>query len=81
MIYPVADESKFSDHHGNVLPDAYLLKDDSTPLDLARGVHTSLLENYILAIDARTGIRLKAQSTSNRVHEIITLPLNAMQFK
>jgi ribosome-binding ATPase YchF (GTP1/OBG family) len=58
MIYPVADESKFSDHHGNVLPDVYLLKDGSTPLDLARNVHTSLLENYILAIDAKTGIRL-----------------------
>jgi hypothetical protein len=60
MIYPVADESKFSDHHGNVLPDVHLLKDNSTPLDLARNVHTSLLENYILAIDARTGIRLPA---------------------
>jgi len=60
MIYPVADESKLSDHHGNVLPDVHLLRDNSTPLDLARNVHTSLLKNYILAIDARTGIRLPA---------------------
>jgi hypothetical protein len=76
MIFPVADESKFSDHHGNVLPDAYLLKDDSTPLDLARSVHTSLLENYILAIDARTGIRLPSDYVLRHkdVIKIVTRP-------
>jgi ribosome-binding ATPase YchF (GTP1/OBG family) len=58
MIYPVSDESKFTDHHGNVLPDAYLLPDESTPHDLAKNVHTRLAENFIHAIDARTGIRL-----------------------
>jgi (p)ppGpp synthase/HD superfamily hydrolase len=41
-----------------VLPDVYLMPADSTPVDLARNIHTSLLENYILAIDAKTGIRL-----------------------
>jgi (p)ppGpp synthase/HD superfamily hydrolase len=35
-----------------------LLPDGSTPLDLARSIHTSLEKNYILAIDAKTGIRL-----------------------
>lgn len=76
MIYPVADESKFSDHHGNVLPDVYLLKDDSTPLDLARSVHTGLLENYILAIDARTGIRLPSDYVLRHkdVIKIVTRP-------
>ncbi len=58
MVYPVGDESRYSDHHGNVLPDVYLMPDGSTPLDLAREVHTSLAERYILAIDARTGTRL-----------------------
>jgi ribosome-binding ATPase YchF (GTP1/OBG family) len=58
MIYPVSDETKYMDHHGNVLPDVYLMPADSTPVDLARNIHTSLLENYILAIDAKTGIRL-----------------------
>jgi ribosome-binding ATPase YchF (GTP1/OBG family) len=58
MIYPVSDETKYIDHHGNVLPDAYLMPDGSTPVDLAQNIHTSLLENYILAIDAKTGIRL-----------------------
>ncbi|MBC8497725.1 redox-regulated ATPase YchF [Candidatus Bathyarchaeota archaeon] len=58
MAYPVANEAEFSDHHGNVLPDVHLMPDGSTPLDLARDVHTRLAENYILAIDARTGMRL-----------------------
>lgn len=58
MVYPVADESKFSDHHGNVLPDVYLMPNNSTPIDLARNVHTSLLKNYMLSIDAQTGVRL-----------------------
>jgi ribosome-binding ATPase YchF (GTP1/OBG family) len=58
MIYPVSDETKYMDHHGNILPDVYLMPADSTPIDLARNIHTSLLENYILAIDAKTGIRL-----------------------
>jgi hypothetical protein len=76
MIFPVADESKFSDHHGNVLPDVHLLRDDSTPLDLARNVHTSLLENYILAIDARTGMRLPANYVLQHrdVIKIVTRP-------
>ncbi len=58
MVYPVSDESKYTDHHGNVLPDVHLMADGSTPIDLARSVHTRLVENYILAIDAKTGIRL-----------------------
>ena len=58
MVYPVSDEVKYVDHHGNVLPDVYLLPDGSNPLDLARSIHTSLEKNYVLAIDAKTGIRL-----------------------
>jgi len=58
MIYPVSDEYKYTDHHMNVLPDVYLMPDGATPVDLARNIHTSLAKNYILAIDAKTGIRL-----------------------
>jgi len=58
MVYPVSDEYKYTDHHMNVLPDVYLMPDGATPVDLARNIHTSLAENYILAIDAKTGIRL-----------------------
>ena len=58
MVYPVSDESTYTDHHGNVLPDVHLMPDGSTPLDLARNIHTRLAENYVLAIDAKTGMRL-----------------------
>ena len=58
MVYPVSDESRFADGHGNVLPDVLLLSDGSTPLDLARNLHSSLAETYLLAIDAKTGTRL-----------------------
>ena len=58
MIYPVSDESKFMDHHGNILPDVFLLPDGSTPIHLARHIHTRLLEGYIIALDAKGGIRL-----------------------
>jgi len=76
MVYPVGDESRYSDHHGNVLPDVYLMPDGSTPLDLAREVHTSLAERYILAIDARTGMRLpKGYALRHRdVVKIMTQP-------
>jgi len=76
MIYPVSDEFKYMDHHGNVLPDVYLMPDGSTPIDLARNIHTNLAENYILAIDAKTGIRLpKDYSLRHKdVVKIVTRP-------
>ena len=58
MVYPVSDEQTFTDHHANVLPDVHLMSDGTTPFDLAKSIHSSLAENYILAIDAKTGIRL-----------------------
>jgi ribosome-binding ATPase YchF (GTP1/OBG family) len=76
MIYPVSDEFKYMDHHGNVLPDVYLMPDGSTPIDLARNIHTNLAENYILAIDAKTGIRLpKGYNLRHKdVVKIVTRP-------
>lgn len=58
MIYPVSDEIKYMDHHGNTLPDVYLLPEGATPVDLARNIHTRLVKDYLLAIDAKTGTRL-----------------------
>ena len=58
MVYPVSDEHNFTDHHTNVLPDVYLMPDGTTPIDLARNIHSTIAENYILAIDAKTGVRL-----------------------
>ena len=58
MIFPVSDEARYMDHHGNVLPDAYLLPDGSTPVDLAQSIHTRLAKDYVIAVDAKTGISL-----------------------
>jgi ribosome-binding ATPase YchF (GTP1/OBG family) len=76
MVYPVADENRYSDNHGNVLPDVHLMPDGSTPLDLARNVHSRLAENYVLAIDAKTGLRLpKEYRLRHRdVIKIVTQP-------
>lgn len=63
MIYPVSYDQQFSDKHGNVLPDVHLLEEGATPLDLAELVHSRLKDNYILSIDARTGLRLPKNYT------------------
>ena len=81
MVYPVSDEFKYTDHHGNVLPDVHLMPDGSTPIDLARSVHTRLVENYILAIDAKTGIRLPKDYNLRHkdVVKIMTRPIAKQQ--
>jgi hypothetical protein len=50
----VEDESKLTDHDGNVLPDAYLVKRGSTARDMAFKIHTDLGQNFIRGINART---------------------------
>ena len=54
IVYPVEDENKLTDHDGNVLPDAYLIKRGSTARDLAFKIHTDLGQNFIRGINART---------------------------
>lgn len=63
MVYPVSDESRYADGDGNVLPDVYLMQDTATPRDLAKEIHSSIAERYLLAIDARTGLRLPKDYT------------------
>jgi len=58
MVYPVSNETMLSDGDGNILPDVHLMENDDQPIDLARTVHSRLADNFILAIDARTGMRL-----------------------
>ncbi|MCD6461177.1 MAG: redox-regulated ATPase YchF, partial [Thermoplasmata archaeon] len=53
-VYPVEDETHYTDKEGRVLPDAYLMPPGSTALDLAARVHTDLAEGFIRAIDVRT---------------------------
>ncbi len=60
VVYPVEDEHKFSDKKGNILPDAYILKQGSTAKDLAFAIHSELGETFLYAVDAKTGMRLGA---------------------
>ena len=58
VVYPVENENKFTDSRGNVLPDAYLLPEESTVLDLAYKIHTEIGDKFIGAIDCRTKKRI-----------------------
>ena len=53
-VYPVEDETHFTDGQGRVLPDAYLLPKESTALDLAYKVHSDIGDSFIRAIDCRS---------------------------
>jgi hypothetical protein len=54
----VEDENKYTDHNGNVLPDAILMENGSTALDLARAIHTDIAKNMLYAIDALKKVRV-----------------------
>ena len=58
VVYPVEDEHKYTDHFGNVLPDAILVRRGSTAQDLAAAIHTDLAQGMLYAIDARSKMRL-----------------------
>lgn len=60
VVYPVEDETKFSDKKGNVLPDARIMHEGDTARDLAFKVHTDLGNTFLYAVDARTGLRVGA---------------------
>lgn len=57
-VFPVENESRWTDSSGTVLPDAVLLPTGSTPRDLAFAIHSDIGEGYHHAIDARTGRRI-----------------------
>jgi ribosome-binding ATPase YchF (GTP1/OBG family) len=46
--------SKLEDRDGNVLPDCFLLPENSTALDFAYHLHTDIGDNFIRAINVRT---------------------------
>jgi len=52
-IFP-AGANKLADQYGNVLPDCFLLPENSTALDFAFFLHTDFGKNFIKAIDARS---------------------------
>ncbi|AZH25378.1 redox-regulated ATPase YchF [Haloplanus aerogenes] len=57
-VFPVQNETKWTDGSGNVLPDAVLLPSGSTPPDLAYAIHTDIGEGYLHAVDARSDRRI-----------------------
>jgi len=57
-VYPVENETRWTDGQGNVLPDAHLLARGSTPVDLAYAVHSDIGDGYLHAVDAREGRRI-----------------------
>ncbi len=57
-VYPVEDANKLTDHHGNVLPDVFLVPEGTTARELAYMIHTDLGKTFLYAVDARTKTRL-----------------------
>lgn len=57
-VYPVQNESKWTDGTGNVLPDAFLLPRGSTPPDLAYAVHSDIGDGYLHAVNAKTNRKI-----------------------
>ncbi len=53
-VFPVEDENKLTNHQGEVLPDAFLVRRGSGPQELAYKIHTDIGRNYITAINAKT---------------------------
>lgn len=54
FVYPVEDETHFTDKEGRILPDVFLMDKDCTPLDVAAKIHTDIAKHYVTAIDAKT---------------------------
>ncbi len=59
VVFTVEDEKKLSDSRGRILPDAYIVEQNSTPHDVAELVHSDVAKNYKGAIDCRTGLKIK----------------------
>ena len=57
-VYPVENETRWTDGQGTVLPDAFLLASGATPKQLAFAVHSDIGEGYLHAVDARASRRI-----------------------
>lgn len=58
VAYPVEDENHYSNHFGEVLPDALLVPAKTTAIELAGKIHTDLAARFIGAVDAKTKRRV-----------------------
>ncbi len=57
-VFPVEDESKFTNKEGVVFPDTKLLPQDSTAKDLASLIHADIAKGFLHAIDCKTKQRI-----------------------
>jgi ribosome-binding ATPase YchF (GTP1/OBG family) len=60
VVYPVEDETKFSNKDGEILPDAKLLPDNATAKNLAETIHQDIAKGFLYAIDVKTKQRIGA---------------------
>jgi ribosome-binding ATPase YchF (GTP1/OBG family) len=57
-VFPVRNETRWTDGSGTVLPDAVLLPRGATPRDLAYAIHSDIGDGYLHAVDARAERRI-----------------------
>jgi ribosome-binding ATPase len=74
VVYPVEDETRWTDSRGRVLPDALLVPADTPARSVAYHVHTDLGENFVRAIDGRTHRAIGAEQplSANAVVRIVS---------
>ncbi len=60
VVYPVADINKLTDKKGNVLPDAFLVKNGTTLKEFAFSIHSDIGEKFIGGLEAKTKRKLGA---------------------
>ncbi|MGA8275069.1 MAG: redox-regulated ATPase YchF [Thermoplasmata archaeon] len=74
VVYPVEDETHWTDGRGRLLPDALLVPADTPARGVAYRVHTDLGEHFVRAIDGRTHRALGADQpvTPNAVIRIVS---------
>jgi len=60
--YPVENENRWTDGSGDVLPDAFLLRDGATPRELAYAIHSDIGDDYHHAVDGRTNQRVSDET-------------------
>ena len=58
VVFPAEDETHYSNHFGKVLPDAILLKQGSTPVELAGAIHADLAKHFLYAVDCEKKTRI-----------------------
>ncbi len=61
VVYPVEDETHYTDHFGNVLPDALLMRSGSTAYDLAEKIHSELAKRMKYAVDVKRKMRVQKE--------------------